>query len=118
MEGKEHVTRIQQGQVRKVNQQCFQNIVILNQYPISETNNNNLLWVARALEVIYNKEGLRVPRMRNDSPQRYRDLTKGSPPLDGSLRQTGKSRADLWAFAGLVAAEMGMLWHNRQCDVR
>merc|ERR1719461_2241405 len=33
-----------------------------------------------------------------------------------SLRSTGKSRADLWAFASLIAVEEGISRHNYACD--
>jgi len=38
------------------------------------------------------------------------------PHESWSLRSTGKSRADLWAFASLVAVEEGIQRHNWACD--
>ena len=62
------------------------------------TDNNNLLWVARVLEILYTEKGypFSIPK-RN--PEEFR--------LKTSLRDSGKSRADLWAYAGLVAMETG-----------
>ena len=37
--------------------------------------------------------------------------------LAGSLQQLGKSRADLWQFAGLVALERALERANRACDL-
>ena len=37
--------------------------------------------------------------------------------LTGSLQQLGKSRADLWQFAGLVALERALERANRACDL-
>ena len=34
-----------------------------------------------------------------------------------SLQQLGKSRADLWQFAGLVALERALERANRACDL-
>ena len=34
-----------------------------------------------------------------------------------SLYQSGKSRADLWQFAGLVALEQAIERANRACDL-
>ena len=42
----------------------------------------------------------------------------GSPLLRQSLKDSGKSRADLWAFAGIVAVEFGMEMNNIACDDR
>ena len=57
---------------------------------------------------------------------RFRQLTAGrliagrSVCPDGtpswSLRSRGKSRADLWAFAALLAVEEGVARHNWACD--
>jgi len=68
------------------------------------TDNNNLLWAARVLEEIYiNKH---PPFSDNEEYQ-----------LDKSLRDNGKSRADLWNFAGLIAIETAAEWHNNRCGV-
>ena len=37
--------------------------------------------------------------------------------LSGSLQQLGKSRADLWQFAGIVALERALERANRACDL-
>ena len=58
------------------------------------TDNNNLLWVAKVLEVVY-KEKL-IQNM--------------------SLFELGKSRADLWAFAGFVAVQKGVENNNKLCN--
>ena len=39
------------------------------------------------------------------------------PSLWASLQQLGKSRADLWQFAGLVALERALERANRACDL-
>eukprot|EP00403_Amphidinium_massartii_P007978 CAMPEP_0178416952 /NCGR_PEP_ID=MMETSP0689_2-20121128/24328_1 /TAXON_ID=160604 /ORGANISM="Amphidinium massartii, Strain CS-259" /LENGTH=646 /DNA_ID=CAMNT_0020038311 /DNA_START=57 /DNA_END=1997 /DNA_ORIENTATION=- len=36
--------------------------------------------------------------------------------MDASLKDTGKSRADLWAFAAMVASDYSMLENNLGCD--
>ena len=38
-----------------------------------------------------------------------------SPPLNKSLKETGKSRADLWAFATLASAWVGLRQNNQAC---
>ena len=42
---------------------------------------------------------------------------EGSPKLPQSLRDSGKSRADLWQFAGLIALEQALERANRACDL-
>ena len=37
--------------------------------------------------------------------------------LSASLQELGKSRADLWQFAGLVALERSLERANRACDL-
>ena len=39
------------------------------------------------------------------------------PSLEISLKQSGKSRADLWQLAGLVALEQALERANRACDL-
>ena len=58
------------------------------------TDNNNLLWVARVLEILYTEANPPFTRFKKFQ-------------LRTSLRDSGKSRADLWAYAGLVAMETG-----------
>ena len=79
-----------------------------------ETDNNNLLWVARVLEMIYEYDQLELPLFTKDTPEMYKDLPRDT--ITGSLKETGKSRADLWAFAGMTAVELGVQFHNSICD--
>ncbi len=66
-----------------------------------ETNNNGLLPVADFLEEMY--RNAKFPEgFDNDWP---------------SLYATGKSRADLWAFATLAAAEFALQISNKGCEV-
>ena len=65
------------------------------------TNNGKLDGVAQGLELIYKTI---------DWP-----LKKQS--LKYSLYQTGKSRADLWQLAGLIALEQTIERANRACDL-
>ena len=65
--------------------------------------NNNLLWVARVLELLYTNS-----RPPFSNSRKFR--------LDTSLQDAGKSRADLWAYAGLVAIEISSYLHNNFCD--
>ena len=39
-----------------------------------------------------------------------------APTLNISLRDSGKSRADLWAYATILAVEYGVETNNIQCD--
>ena len=57
------------------------------------TDNNNLFWVAKVLETVY----------------------KDSSKLTESLYESGKSRADLWAFAGYVAIQLAVEKNNEGC---
>merc|ERR1719350_622888 len=63
------------------------------------TNNNGLRPTVELLEAIY------------EAP----DFPANSPVLSQSLRESGKSRADLWALAGLVAVEWGVETNNMVC---
>ena len=67
---------------------------------IKSTDNNGLSWVVQELEKV------------------YRDVSypAGAPSLANSLFASGKSRADLWAFAAIVAVEYGMATTNIACD--
>ena len=65
--------------------------------------NNNLLWVARVLEILYTD-----PEPPFSKSRRFK--------LKKSLKDAGKSRADLWAYAGLVAMEISTYLHNNYCD--
>ena len=69
---------------------------------VTVTNNNGLLQVADILEEIYTNK---------DFPHNL-----GLPSLDVSMQESGKSRADLWAFATLMAAHMGIDQNNLACQ--
>ena len=75
-----------------------------NSLPEGEGDNNNLVWAARVLEMVYNNKNLKVPRLefRGTSPKidDYRQLSETN--IEGSLQERGKSRADLWALAALT----------------
>ena len=79
-----------------------------------ETDNNNLLWAARVLELIYNTNELTVPKFFGPSAAKYKNIR--GKKIQGSLRENGKSRADLWALAGMTAVELGTQFHNTLCD--
>ena len=72
--------------------------------PPVNTNNQHLGMAAVALERIYKSI---------DWPF----STPVNPNLKRSLYQSGKSRADLWQFAGLVALERTIERANRACDL-
>ena len=72
--------------------------------PINATNNQILDSAAEHLELIYKTI---------DWPF----TTPVNPKLKVSLYQSGKSRADLWQFAGLVALEQTLERSNRACDL-
>ena len=40
----------------------------------------------------------------------------GLPSLSISMKESGKSRADLWAFAALMAAQVGIEENNLACQ--
>jgi len=74
--------------------------VIRDYAPVNKGDNNGLATTVAALEMIYtNKEW---------------PLT--APALGQSLVETGKSRADLWQFAGIVALEVEIEKANFACD--
>lgn len=66
------------------------------------TDNNGLWWTVEILEEIYTNR--RFP------------IGEGIKKLDISLKKAGKSRADLWAFATMVAVEWGIENQNKGCD--
>jgi hypothetical protein len=66
--------------------------------PVKGTN-NGLAMTADVLELIFT-----VRKFPSDAPQ-----------LPQSLKKLGKSRADLWAFAALVATDYAMAENNRGC---
>merc|ERR1719468_814099 len=69
--------------------------------PFNETDNNGLDQIAEKLELIYTTI----------------DWPFQAPSLEVSLHQSGKSRADLWQLAGLVALERALERANRACDL-
>ena len=70
--------------------------------PINKTDNNGLFGPLNALEWIYTT---------TDWPFKQESLG------GASLQQLGKSRADLWQFAGLIALERALERANRACDL-
>ena len=66
---------------------------------VNVTNNNGLTHTADVLEEIYTNK---------DFPPIY-----GMPSLPQSMKDSGKSRADLWAFATLMAVQYG-IWNNNE----
>ena len=64
------------------------------------SNNNGLMPVADVLEEIYTNP----------------NFPKGRKKLSVSLKESGKSRADLWAFAATLALEFGIGNNNNACD--
>ena len=71
-------------------------------YPdVKQTNNNGLGYTVEVLEGIYT------------DPNFPFNL---APALPISLRDSGKSRADLWAYATILAVEYGVQTNNIQCD--
>ena len=65
----------------------------------AKTNNNKLELTARSLELIYT----------------LTDWPPGAPVLPVSLKESGKSRADLWQFAGNVGLENAIGKTNDNC---
>ena len=68
---------------------------------LHETNNNGLGYTVELLEEIYT------------NPKFPRGM---APSLEISLKESGKSRADLWAFAAITAVEYGIETNNAVCD--
>ena len=68
---------------------------------VKETNNNGLGYTVEVLEEIYTNP----------------EFPSGmAPALEVSLQESGKSRADLWAFAAITAVEYGIETNNAVCD--
>ena len=67
---------------------------------IKFTNNNGLRPTVEVLEAIY------VDPL----------FPLKSPALTVSLRDSGKSRADLWSLAAVTAVELGVETNNRKCE--
>merc|ERR1712106_1039010 len=71
-------------------------------YPIShETGNNGLAGTVKALELIYTNTS----------------WPSSARSVNVSLKESGKSRADLWAFAATVALEIEIVRANFACDI-
>ena len=72
-----------------------------NSFPVVyHTDNNDLQVTVEALERIYTEV----------------DWPPSTPTLKESLKETGKSRADLWAFSANVALERAIERANYACD--
>ena len=69
--------------------------------PVNATDNKGLDGISEKLELIYTTV----------------DWPFKEASLNVSLRQSGKSRADLWQFAGMVALEQSLERANRACDL-
>jgi len=69
-----------------------------------QTDNNNLLWVGKVLEEVYKNATFRL--------EGYDDIEH----FEVSLYESGKSRADLWAFAGMVSIQRSAEIYNFGCD--
>jgi len=67
---------------------------------ILKTNNNGLMYTADILEEIYTN----------------RDFPKNTKKMEQNLMKSGKSRADLWAFAATIAVQWGIENNNHACD--
>lgn len=69
--------------------------------PLDKSDNNNMDQIVEKLELIYTTI----------------DWPFVNASLNASLKQSGKSRADLWELAGLVALERTIERANRACDL-
>ena len=78
----------------------MQGILDKTYYPVSKGDNNGLQTVAAALELIYTDKS----------------WPSNVQALEVSLKDSGKSRADLWQFAGIVALEAEIERANFGCD--
>ena len=65
-----------------------------------KTDNSGLELTADMLEEIYTNK----------------NFPKSALPLEVSLADSGKSRADLWSFAAAVGVEWGIERNNKGCD--
>ena len=78
----------------------MQGILNKTYFPVDKGDNNGLQTVAAALDLIYTEPSW---------PSNVRALNL-------SLRDGGKSRADLWQFAGIVGLEVEIERANFGCD--
>ena len=69
--------------------------------PLEKSDNNNMDQIVAKLELIYTTI----------------DWPFVNPSLNASLRQSGRSRADLWNLASMVALERTIERANRACDL-
>ena len=67
---------------------------------LTVSDNNGLEYVVQVLEAVY-------------TDPKY---PTGAPTLQKSLKETGKSRADLWALATIAAVEFGVETNNLGCQ--
>ena len=70
------------------------------------TDNNGLLLTADILEEIYTNPDFPKFSKKSQIPNK----------LEKSMKDSGKSRADLWAFAALVAMRAGLEENNKLCN--
>ena len=83
------------------NKEKFETDIGLEKGPdVTFTDNNGLLYIADTLELIYTDV----------------NFPKQAPALEKSMIDSGKSRADLWAFAALVAVQYGANNNNLACQ--
>ena len=71
-----------------------------NETNVESSDNNGLGPIVRELELVY----------------RETDYPTLAPKLGQSLFESGKSRADLWAYAAIVGVEYGIETNNLACD--
>ena len=90
-------------------------------YPdVGFTDNNGLRHTVEILEAIYQVICMSIRlclnmKYNNNNDNQVKSFPNGAPTLASSLRESGKSRADLWALAGIVAVEFGIEKNNRKC---
>ena len=87
--------------------------------PANRTDNNGLGDLAIALEWIYTTIDwpFKVISMNLPINSDANYVLLQEARMEASLQQLGKSRADLWQFAGLVALERSLERANRACDL-
>ena len=71
---------------------------------VTKTDHNGLLYTADLLEQVYTNP--KFPKI------------KGGVKLKKSMKESGKSRADLWHFAALVAIHYGANNNNLACNFK
>ena len=70
------------------------------------------------LELVYTTVGIIVPSISTYMCNFIQvDWPWQEAGLSASLQQLGKSRADLWQLAGLIALERSLERANRACDL-